>query len=53
MNNRLISTLCRFKKYKHKDPLVRCRSVFAIYPPPGDNLEIPGELIRLDCKNIC
>ena len=35
------------KKYVHKDPIVRYNVVKLIYPPPGDNLQIPGWLIRL------
>ncbi len=43
----LASKLARSKKYVHKDPVMKCKSVFPIYPPPGNALEIPGSLIRM------
>ena len=40
------------KKFIHNDAIVRFKTVKQIYPPPGDNLEIPGEVKRLDCGEV-
>ena len=47
LNNPLTSTIARFKKYTHKDPQTRFKTIFPIFPPPGTNLQIPGKFIRL------
>ena len=37
----LLRTVVRFKKYEHKDALVRFRTIKPVYPPPGLALELP------------
>lgn len=40
--NGLRNTIFRFKKYQHKDYKIRMASVKPVYPPPGDNIKVPG-----------
>ena len=40
------------KKYVHKDPIVRYKVVKLVYPPPGDNLQLPGKLTRLAGRDL-
>ena len=41
----LRNVLKRFKKYSHQDCIMRYESVRPVYPPPGNNLRIPGIII--------